>query len=126
MRHEFPVRGAAVAGLLAATLLSACSTGRVPAAEQLGATRGAIDAAQVAGANATPEMAMARSKLGQAEAAMRMGDNLQARRLAEEAEVDALAARSRAASERSQKAAAELDASLATLRDEMNGPAKTQ
>jgi hypothetical protein len=128
MRSSIPVRGAALAGLLATgALLGACSTGRIPAAEQIGATRGALDAAQVAGANdTTPEMTLARDKLAQAESAARAKDNLKARRLAEEAEVDALAARSKAASDKSQKAAAELDASLATLRDEMNRQPRTQ
>jgi hypothetical protein len=128
MRHELSLRGTALAAVLAAgALLGGCSTGRVPAVEQLGATKGAIDAAQVVGANdATPEMAIARDKLAQAEAAARAKDNLKARRLAEEAEVDALAARSKAAADKSQKAAAELDASLATLRDEMTRQPKAQ
>jgi hypothetical protein len=107
--------------LTGGAMLAACSTGKVPAAEQLGATRSSVEAAQVAGASddASPEMAKAREKLAQAEAASRAKDNVRARQLAEEAEVDALVARSKAASDRSQKAAAELDASLATLRDEM-------
>lgn len=107
--------------LAAGSMLAACSTGKVPAAEQLGATRASVEAAQVAGAtdDASPEMAKAREKLAQADAASRAKDNVRARHLAEEAEVDALVARSKMAADRSQKAAAELDAGLATLRDEM-------
>jgi len=122
MARDLIPRGCAFALTLAgAAMLGACSTGKVPTAEQLGATRASVESAQIAGASddATPEMAKAREKLAQADAAARAKDNVRARHLAEEAEVDALVARSKAAADKSQKAAAEIDASLATLRDEM-------
>ncbi len=122
MPRDLDSRALALAvALTTGSMLAACSTGKVPAAEQLGATRASVEAAQMAGAtdDASPEMAKAREKLAQADAASRAKDNVRARHLAEEAEVDALVARSKMAADRSQKAAAELDAGLATLRDEM-------
>jgi hypothetical protein len=65
---------------------------------------------------------LAREKLAQADAAARANDPAKARRLAEQAEVDALVARSKSSADKSRKAAAELDASLATLREEMTRP----
>jgi len=127
MPRDLDSRALALAvALTAGTMLAACSTGKVPAAEQLGATRASVEAAQVAGAtdDGSPEMARAREKLAQADAASRAKDNVRARHLAEEAEVDALVARSKTAADKSQKAAAELDASLATLREEMTRQTK--
>src|SRR5689334_20152786 len=92
--------------MAAAGLLAACAHKPVPV-EQLGASRASIQAAQSEGAGAAgPEMAMARDKLAQAEAAARAKDEVKARRLAEQAAVDAQVARSRTEAERSRKAAA--------------------
>jgi hypothetical protein len=120
MRHHLSIRGPAF-GLVAATaLVTGCSHTPAPTTEQLGSSRAAIEVAQTAGAtDASPEMALARDKLAQADAANKAKDYTRARRLAEEAEVDALVARSKAAADKSRKAADELDASLATLRSEM-------
>jgi hypothetical protein len=117
---RFMWRPAACAVVLGGTLLVGCATQPAPV-EELGATRAAIQTALAEGANnASPEMALARDKLARAEAAAQRRDAVTARRLAEEATVDAQVARARIEAEKSRKAAAELDASLAALRDEMN------
>lgn len=122
------LRHAALAALLAGSggLFAACAHTAAPN-EQLGISRTSIEAAQAAGANdSSPEMALARDKLAQADAAARANDTTKARRLAEQAEVDALVARSKIAADKSTKAAAELDASLATLREEMTRASNKQ
>lgn len=70
-------------------------------------------------------MALAREKLAQAEAAARAGNSVKAQRLAEEARVDAQVAHSKLDAENSRRAAQEIDASLATLREEMNRASPT-
>jgi hypothetical protein len=120
MRQHSSIRGPALGVVFAAALVAGCSHTPAPTTEQMGSTRGVIEVAQAAGAtDASPEMALARDKLAQAEAANKAKDYTRARQLAEEAEVDALVARSKVASEKSRKAADELDASLAALRSEM-------
>jgi hypothetical protein len=120
MRHHLSIRWPAFGQLAATALVTGCSHTPAPTTEQLGSSRAVIEVAQTAGAtDASPEMALARDKLAQAEAANKAKDYARAKRLAEEAEVDALVARSKIASEKSRKAADELDASLATLRSEM-------
>jgi triphosphoribosyl-dephospho-CoA synthetase len=118
MHRKMTFRASALAALLASGVVGCSHT--EPANEQLGISRTSIEAAQSAGANdSSPEMAMAREKLAQADAASRANDTVKARRLAEQAEVDALVARSKTSADKSRKVAAELDASLATLREEM-------
>ena len=118
MHRKMTSRASALAALLATGVVGCSHT--APPTEQLGISRTSIEAARSAGANdSSPEMAMARDKLAQADAAARADDTLKARRLAEQAEVDALVAGSKTSADKSRKAAAELDASLATLREEM-------
>jgi|GEM_PF-1356093 len=120
MQSELTSRAPALA-LMAAALVAGCSTTAAPN-EQLGISRTTIEGAQSAGASdpsSDMALALAREKLAQADAAARANDTLKARRLAEQAEVDALVARSKSSADKSRKAAAELDASLATLREEM-------
>ena len=120
MRHHSSIRGPALGLLFASAIVAGCSHTPAPTTEQMGSTRAVIEVAQTAGAtDASPEMALARDKLAQAEAANKARDYTRARKLAEEAEVDALVARSKIASDKSRKAADELDASLAALRSEM-------
>lgn len=119
MHREMTFRASALAALMATGAVVGCSHTPAPN-EQLGISRTSIEAAQSAGANdSSPEMALARDKLAQADAAARANDPVKARRLAEQAEVDALVARSKTSADKSRKAASELDASLATLREEM-------
>ena len=107
--------------VMAAAIAAGCSHTPVPS-EPLGASRSAIETARVSGADdaSTPEMALARDKLAQADAAARANDTTKAVRLAEEAAIDAQVARAKVAAEKSRKAATEVDASLAALRDEMS------
>lgn len=120
MRHHLSIDGPALGLLIATSLVTGCSHTPALTAEQLGSTRAVIEVAQAADATDTsPEMALARDKLAQAEAANKAKDYARARRLAEEAEVDALVARSKIAAYKSRKAAEELDASLAALRSEL-------
>ncbi len=106
---------------MAASLVAAACTINPPAGEPIGAGRSAIETARAAGADdaSIPEMTLARDKLARAEAASRANDPVRAQRLAEEATVDAQVARARIAADKSRKAAAEVDATLAALREEM-------
>lgn len=112
--------------VLSATMAAGCSTDRPAAREQLAAGQSSVEAAITAtGASddlSVAEMSIARDKLAQAQAAQRAGEHEKARRLAEQAELDAQVARAKIAADKSRKAMAELDASLATLRDELNRP----
>ena len=65
------------------------------------------------------ELYTAQTKLARADAAMQRGDYRNARIFAEQAEVDAKYAWTLAESARMQRAAAELDRSVRTLRDEL-------
>lgn len=119
-RHHLSIDGPALGLLVATALVSGCTHTAALTTEQLGSTRAVIEVAQAAGAtDASPEMALAHDKLAKAEAANKAKDYTRARQLAEEAEVDALAARSKIAADKSRKAADELDASLVTLRSEL-------
>ncbi|HEX6707303.1 MAG TPA: DUF4398 domain-containing protein [Albitalea sp.] len=103
-----------------AVMLAACSHSP-PSNEPLGVSRTAIEIARASGADdpSVGEMTLAQDKLAQAEVAARANDKVKARRLSEQAAIDAQVARSRIAAEKSRKAAAEIDASLAALREEM-------
>ena len=75
--------------LAAALATSACATEPPPAAE-LASARAAIEQAGTAGLQRAPsELEAARAKLSRAQDAVASGDNVHARRLAQEAEVDA-------------------------------------
>jgi hypothetical protein len=110
--------------LIAAALAAGCAGDKPAAREQLAAGQTQVEAA-IAATSASPdisvaEMATARDKLDRARAAQRAGDWEAARRLAEEAALDAEVARARMAADKSRKAAAEIDAGLAALREELN------
>ena len=122
MRHQlFPGRSLIAAGVLAAVALTGCSTNKVETASQLGESRGALEAAQTSiGAGDSPDQVVARARLAAAQEAQKKGDHALARRKADEAEAAAALARSKSARDRSEKAAAELDRSLSTLREELN------
>jgi hypothetical protein len=120
MPHALKIRGALLAAALLAGTLAGCSSTSA-SKQQLALGSASIEAAQGAGAGepGMPDLAQARDKLARAEAAARSGDKVKAARLAEEADVDAQVARTKATSEKSRKAAAELDAGIAALREEM-------
>ena len=109
------------AAILSFVLLAACATSQSPLAE-LSAARGAIAQAQsLASRYAAAELRSAETKLARAEAANRDGHWTEARRLAEEAEVDANFALSVAENERSRRASAELAQSIDQLKRELEG-----
>ena len=122
MPHALKKCGAWPIAAVCAAALAACSTTSTAPNEQIALGSASIEAAQAAGAGqpGQPDLMQARDKLARAQAAARTGDNVKALRLAEEADVDAQVARSRVAADKSRRAAAELDASLAALRDELN------
>jgi hypothetical protein len=100
--------------------LAACASDPAPEAE-LAAAAVAIDDAEEANApaQASGPYELARDKLERAREAMEDGENLEARRLAEQALVDAQLAEAQARSEVARENAAELRASIETLQDEI-------
>lgn len=107
---------------LAAALVSGgCATKGVPPTDQMVNARAAIAQAERVGAvNGAPvELLAAREKLAQAEAAAREERFEAARRLAEQAEADAILAERRSRAQRAQIAADELARSNAMLRKEL-------
>lgn len=83
-------------------VLAACATEPLPTAE-LAAARAAVAQAAPAAEYAPKELAAAQTKLGLAQSALARGDNLQARRLAQQAEVDARLAWALSENERSRQ-----------------------
>ncbi len=132
IRPTLPAALRLVAPLLCAGALAACASTPAPTAA-LAAGAASYEAARSAGAPefAAAELNNARTKLERARALAQSGNNREAIRLAEQAEVDAQLARAMAGSERSRRAVAEVDAGLRTLREELNrsatgsGPATT-
>ncbi|MDO9314856.1 MAG: DUF4398 domain-containing protein [Burkholderiaceae bacterium] len=110
-----------------ALALTGCANAPSPA-PSMASTSASIEAARSAGAPelAAAELNEARSKLERARALAAAGDERGAIRLAEQADVDAQLARARAGSERSIRAVTELEASLQTLREEINRAAAKQ
>ena len=108
--------------VLAATVLAlgACATSPVPT-EQLAVTTAALAHAVSAGGQelAPTEMGAARDKLVRAHLAVAAKDNDQALRLAQQAQVDAQLAGSKAEALKAQKAQAELLEAARVLREEM-------
>jgi hypothetical protein len=114
---------------LAALALTACASAPPPT-DQLAVSRAAVDAAQRSGAGelAAVELAHARAKLERAQHAMNTNNYVEARRLADEAAVDAELAQARAATARALTAAAQVDQSIRALREEIErsqAPAST-
>ncbi|HTM62378.1 MAG TPA: DUF4398 domain-containing protein [Burkholderiales bacterium] len=81
-------------------VLAACATEPAPTAE-LAAARAAVEQAGPAVDYAPKELAAAQRKLSAAQGALARGENVQARRLAQEAEVDARLAWALSENERS-------------------------
>jgi hypothetical protein len=107
-----------------AAALAACSSTPQPI-EQVELARAAVSQAQpVAVVDGAPELKMAQAKLARAESAVRSGDYVGARILAEQAEVDAKYAWTVAENARLQRAAAEVDQSVKLLRGELDGRGK--
>lgn len=118
----FDLQRAALIAVTAA--LSACSS-LPPPTEQMDAARAAVAHAQpVAAAERVPELGMAQAKLARAEQELQRGDNVAARVLAEQAEVDARYAWTLAENARLQRTTAEFDRSSAQMRQELERSAK--
>ena len=114
--------GGAGAIALTALALAGCATGDPPAAE-LATASTAVDRAAASPqiATAAPvEMQSARDKLARAQHAMGSKDYEDARRLAEQAEVDARIAESKVAATRSEQALRELQESIRELNREID------
>jgi hypothetical protein len=107
------------AALAAITALSACA-GTPPPQAEVAAARGMIEqAAPTAARYAPEELRDAQAKLGAAEAAMAREENEKARRLAEQAAVDARLALAAANNERMAAAVAEVNEGVRTLREQL-------
>lgn len=110
---------ATVAVLAALTLGGCASSGDLPR-EEMAVARAAVDrAAGPAGADAPVEVSQAREKLERANAAVARKDYDVARRLAEQAEVDANLAEARSHSARSDRALQEVREGIRQLRAEI-------
>ena len=110
----------AIVAAFAILSVSGCaSTGDMPR-EQMAVARAAVDrAAGPAGADAPIEVSEARSKLERATAAVARKDYDEARRLAEQAEVDANLAEAKSHSVRSSRALQEVREGIRQLREEI-------
>jgi len=105
---------------LAAGLLGACAHAPPPA-PFIAAGTASIEAARASGAPELAPVALneARIKLQRAQALAQAGNAQEAIRLAQEADVDAQLARAQAGAERSRRSAAEIEAGLQVLQDEL-------
>ena len=102
--------------------LTACST-LPPPVEQMAVTKSTVDRASSSpnAVEAAPvELQKAREKLDRAQRAMIEQDYVLARRMAEQAEVDARVAESRASSARGERALKEVQESIRALQEEIN------
>ena len=121
-----PKRIADVATTLPLALLlgmAGCSTVPTPPVEQMAVSRSAVERVSSSPnvADSAPvEMQQARQKLERAQRAMNDKDYALARRMAEEADVDARVAEARASSARGERALKEVQESIRALQDEIN------
>ncbi|MCW7536333.1 DUF4398 domain-containing protein [Aquabacterium sp. A7-Y] len=124
MKDSSPICWRLALPLATAALLVACAGKPAAPTDQMAVSQAAVDAAVTAGAveHAPLELNQARQKLDSAKNAARTDDPLTARRLAEQAEVDAQAASAKANAEKSRKAVAEIEQSIRMLREEMARP----
>jgi hypothetical protein len=112
-----PLRALACAAV--AWALASCASLPPPKAEMADAETALRAAEQVNAADQAPlEMRLAREKLEGARAALRDGDHLEARRLAEEAAVDAQVAEMKARNASAQAVAEAIRADIEAIREE--------
>ena len=106
---------------LAAVLIGGCASTPAPT-EQIAVSKQAVSSAASAGGNeyASADMRAAQDKLNRAIQAMERQDYQEARLLAEQAEVDAQLAASKAGSAKAQKAAATVVEDSRVLRQEID------
>ena len=105
----------------AAALLTSCG-GVPPPTNQLANAQSAIDQAQGYGAQdlARADLANATDKFNRANAAVKAGDNALATQLADESAVDAQLAAARTRLAKTDRAVADMQANIKTLRDEIS------
>jgi len=108
--------------MLFTLVLAGCADKVLPPTQQITLATQSITQAESSGAFefAPVELKSAREKLSQAKIAMDKEENLKAKRLAEEAMIDANLAEAKARSAKSQKVVEELKESIRVLREEMN------
>jgi hypothetical protein len=100
-------------------VLGACASTPPPTGQIASARALVTQAQQVAAKDAPLELNLAQTKLARAEEAMQRGENESARRLAEQAELDAKLAWTTAENARAQRAAAEVERGVQVLREEL-------
>ena len=107
-------------GACAAVILAGCASVPAPT-EQMAVSKSAIaNAASAGGAEAAPvEMRSAQDKLDRANRAMDRKEYVEARQLAEDAQVDARLAEKKAESTKAGKSAAVIEEDLRVLREEL-------
>jgi chromosome segregation ATPase len=111
------LKGLAAAALIAS--LAACAS-MPPPHQQMGAARAMVAQAHTVAAQDAPlELSTAQTKLARAEEAMKRADYVNARILAEQAEVDAKYAWTLAENARAQRASAEVNQGINALRQEL-------
>jgi chromosome segregation ATPase len=111
------LKGWAAAALIAG--LAACAS-MPPPHQQMGAARAMVAQAHTVAAQDAPlELSTAQTKLARAEEAMKREDYVNARILAEQAEVDAKYAWTLAENARAQRASAEVNQGINALRQEL-------
>ena len=117
-----------VAGAIgcAAVLMAGCASSGPKPTEQIAVSKSAVANAEAAGGNeyAPVEMRTAQDKMDRAHRAMDKEDYVNARWLAEEAQVDARLAEKKAHSAKAQKAAIVMGDDIRVLRDEINRKSK--
>jgi Domain of unknown function (DUF4398) len=114
--------GTAMIGAGMALGLAACASGPAPEAEMARADLAVSEAEEADAATHAPgPYVLARDKLARAHEAVADGDNLEARRLAEQAAVDAELGEAQARSEVARQNAEELRANIRTFREELDG-----
>lgn len=118
------MRGISVTAV-AALLVAGCASIPAPT-EQIAVSKAAVDNATSAGGNefAPVQLQSALDKLNAAERAMAIEENLKARQLAEQAQVDAQLAAATARSAKAQKAASELREGNRVLHQEIDRKAQ--
>lgn len=120
-----PGTAVALASLAMASLIAGCAS-VPPPTEQLAVSKAALNSATSAGGNeyAPISLRSAVLKMDAAERAMTQQEYLQARQLAEQAQVDAQLAAATARAAKAQKAASELQESNRVLREEIDRKAQ--
>ncbi|MDO5087995.1 MAG: DUF4398 domain-containing protein [Comamonadaceae bacterium] len=122
MSQTQPFRALLTAGTAGTVALLAACSSVPPPKEEMAVAKTTVDrvtAAPGTAASAAVELQAARDKLTRAQRAMHDKDYVQARRLAEQAQVDARLAESKAAAARGQQAVRELQESIRALNDEL-------